>query len=116
MPRPHAGKLSKPPQLCIDHLGMTEAGVPVLLDLVAAGCKVKATAFGRVKLDVPKTLEAIAKQNPAALVFGTDVPSTRAERPFQPSDIEPVEQVLGPELAAKAFWDNPVALYRVTPA
>ena len=48
----------------IDHLGMTEAGMPVLLDLVAAGCKVKATGFGRVKLDVPKTLEAIAKKNP----------------------------------------------------
>jgi hypothetical protein len=25
---------------------MTEEGVPVLLDLVAAGCKVKATGFG----------------------------------------------------------------------
>jgi predicted TIM-barrel fold metal-dependent hydrolase len=114
--RPHVEKLSKLPQLCIDHLGMTEAGVPVLLDLIAAGCKVKATGFGRVKLDVPKTLETIAKHNPNALVFGTDMPSTRAERPFQPSDIDLVEQVLGPELAAKAFWDNPVALYRVSPA
>ena len=113
--RPHTDKLSKLPQLCIDHLGMTEAGVPVLLDLIAAGCKVKATGFGRVKLDVPKTLETIAKHNPNALVFGTDIPSTRAERPFQPSDIDLVEQVLGPVLAAKAFWDNPVALYRVTP-
>jgi predicted TIM-barrel fold metal-dependent hydrolase len=114
--RPHVGRLSKLPQLCIDHLGMTEAGVPVLLDLIAAGCKVKATGFGRVKLDVAKTLEAITKQNPGALVFGTDLPSTRAERPFQVSDIDLVEQVLGAELAAKAFWDNPVALYRATPA
>ena len=112
--RPHLGRLSKLPQLCIDHLGMTEGGVPVLLDLVAAGCKVKATGFGRVKLDVPKTLEAIARQDPSALVFGTDLPSTRAERPFQPSDIDLVEHVLGPELARKAFWDNPIALYRVT--
>jgi predicted TIM-barrel fold metal-dependent hydrolase len=111
--KPHVDKLSKLPQLCIDHLGMTEAGVPVLLELVAAGCKVKATGFGRVKLDVPATLEAIAKQDPSALVFGTDIPSTRAERPFQPSDIELVEQVLGVELAHKAFWDNPIALYRV---
>ena len=65
-----------------------------LLDLVAAGCKVKATGFGRVKLDVPATLEAIAKKNPNALVFGTDIPSTRAERPFLPSDIDLVERVL----------------------
>ena len=110
---PHVAKLSKLPQLSIDHLGMTEAGRPVLLDLVAAGCKVKATGFGRLKFDVPKTLEAIAKKNPNALVFGTDIPSTRAPRPFEPSDIDLVERVLGHELAQKAFWDNPLALYRV---
>lgn len=110
---PHADKLSKLPQLCIDHLGMTQAGVPVLLDLVAAGCKVKATGFGRVKLDVPKTLEQVAAKNPNALVFGTDIPSTRAERPFMAADIELMEKVLGPALAAKAFWDNPLALYKI---
>jgi predicted TIM-barrel fold metal-dependent hydrolase len=110
---PHVGKLSKLPQLSIDHLGMSEAGQPVLLDLVAAGCKVKATGFGRLKFDVPKALEAIAKKNPNALVFGTDIPSTRAPRPFEPSDIDLVERVLGHELAQKAFWDNPLALYRV---
>jgi predicted TIM-barrel fold metal-dependent hydrolase len=111
--KPHIDKLSKLPQLSIDHLGMTEAGVPVLLDLVAAGCKVKATGFGRVKLDVPKTLEAVARKNPNALVFGSDIPSTRADRPFMPSDIDLVEKVLGSDLAQKAFWDNPLALYRV---
>ena len=114
--QPHVAKLSKLPQLCIDHLGMTQAGVPVLLDLVAAGCKVKATGFGRVKLDVAKTLEQVAAKNPNALVFGTDIPSTRAERPFMPSDIDLVEKVLGPELAAKAFWENPLALYKVKQA
>lgn len=111
--KPQVDKLSKLPQLCIDHLGMTQEGVPVLLDLVAAGCKVKATGFGRAKVDVPKTLEQIARKNPNALVFGTDIPSTRAPRPFMPSDIDLVEQVLGAELARKAFWDNPMALYRV---
>ena len=110
---PHVDKLSKLPQISIDHLGMTEAGVPVLLDLVAAGCKVKATGFGRVKLDVPKTLEAVARKNPNALVFGTDIPSTRATRPFEAADIDLVERVLGGELAQKAFWDNPLALYKV---
>jgi predicted TIM-barrel fold metal-dependent hydrolase len=110
---PHVAKLSKLPQICIDHLGMTEAGVPALLDLVAAGCKVKATGFGRVKLDVAKTLEAVAKKSPDALVFGTDIPSTRAQRPFLASDIDLIERVLGKELAQKAFWDNPLALYKV---
>ena len=110
---PHVAKLASLPQLCIDHLGMTEAGLPVLLDLVAAGCRVKATGFGRVQLDVPTALERIAQANPEALVFGTDIPSTRAKRPFVPADIDLVEKVLGPALAKKAFWDNPVALYQV---
>jgi predicted TIM-barrel fold metal-dependent hydrolase len=111
--KPHVDKLAKLPQFSIDHLGMNEEGLPVLLDLVAAGWKVKATGFGRVKMDVPKVLEAVAKKNPNALVFGTDIPSTRAQRPFEPSDIDLVEKVLGAELAKKAFWDNPLALYRV---
>jgi hypothetical protein len=46
-------------------------------------------------------------------VFGTDIPSTRAARPFEAADIDLVERVLGRELAQKAFWDNPLALYRV---
>jgi predicted TIM-barrel fold metal-dependent hydrolase len=113
--KPHVNRLAKLPQLAIDHLGMTEAGVPVLLDLVAAGCKVKATGFGRTKVDIPKTLELIAQKNPAALVFGTDIPSTRAQRPFLASDVDLIEKVLGPDLARRAFWDNPVELYRVKP-
>ena len=111
---PHVARLSALPQLAVDHLGMTEAGQPVLLDLVAAGCKVKATGFGRVHLDVPKALERIARADPAALVFGTDIPSTRAARPFAPDDIDLVERTLGPELAQLAFWTNPLALYRVS--
>lgn len=112
---PHVARLSTLPQLCIDHLGMTEAGLPVLLELVAAGCKVKATGFGRAQLDVPRALERIARASPQALVFGTDIPSTRARRPFAPADIDLVENTLGSDLAHKAFWDNPLALYRVTP-
>lgn len=111
--KPHIDRLAKIPKLCIDHLGMTEAGVPVLLDLVGAGVMVKATGFGRVTLDVQKTLEAVTKKNPNALVFGTDIPSTRAKRPFQASDIDLIEKTLGAELAAKVFWDNPLALYKV---
>jgi predicted TIM-barrel fold metal-dependent hydrolase len=114
--KPHVAKLAKLPQLCIDHLGMTAAGVPVVLELVDAGCKVKATGFGRVELDVPRTLEAIARKSPAALVFGTDMPSTRARRPFESTDINLIERTLGPVLAAKVFWDNPRELYRIRTA
>jgi predicted TIM-barrel fold metal-dependent hydrolase len=111
---PHVAKLQRlPAPLVIDHLGMTEAGLPVVLDLVAAGARVKATGFGRVMLDVPKALEAIAARDPGALLFGTDIPSTRARRPFAPSDLALVRRVLGPELARRALWDNPARAYRI---
>lgn len=110
---PHVGRLGRLPGLAIDHLGMTEAGLPVVLDLVAAGAHVKATGFGRVRLDVPRALAAIAAKNPAALVFGTDLPSTRAPRPFDPADLALLETVLGPDLAGRATWTNPISLYRI---
>ncbi len=109
---PHADRLSgMGVPLSIDHLGMTQAGLPVLLDLVGAGVKVKATGFGRVKLDIPKTLEAIAARDPAALMFGTDLPSTRAARPFEPGDVDLLRHVLGPDLARRALWDNARGFY-----
>jgi len=110
--RPHVARLSKLPQIVIDHLGMTEAGLPVVLDLVDAGARIKATGFGRVSMDVPAALERIAGRSPNALMFGTDLPSTRAKRPFQVEDIELVRRVLGPELARRALWNNAVSLYR----
>ena len=110
--RPHVARLQKLPQIVIDHLGMTEAGLPVILDLVDAGARIKATGFGRVSMDVPQALTQIASRSADALIFGTDLPSTRAKRPFQPQDIALVKQVLGAELARKALWSNAVALYR----
>ncbi|MBI3505587.1 MAG: amidohydrolase family protein [Proteobacteria bacterium] len=100
------------PQLVVDHLGMSEGGLARLVDLAKAGAKVKATGFGRVLVDPEDAMEKIAAANPAALMFGTDLPSTRARRPFEPADIALVEGVLGPELARKAFYDNAMELYR----
>ncbi len=75
------------PRLCIDHLGMHRDGLPALLRLVERGAKVKASGFGRVQLDVADTLHAIAAVDPAALVFGTDLPGTRTRRPFERGDL-----------------------------
>jgi predicted TIM-barrel fold metal-dependent hydrolase len=109
---PHVDRLTKmAAPLSIDHLGMTQAGLPVLLDLVSAGVKVKATGFGRVKMDVPHALEAIAARDPTALMFGSDLPSTRAARAFEPGDVDMLRQVLGHELAGRALWDNARAFY-----
>jgi predicted TIM-barrel fold metal-dependent hydrolase len=100
------------PQIVIDHLGMSSEGLPILLKLVEAGARVKATGFGRVSLDGAAALKAIASVNPHALVFGTDLPSTRARRPFAPPDIDLVLDVLGEDAGRLALYDNAVALYR----
>ena len=105
-------RLARLPKVVIDHLGMTAAGLRPLLRLVEAGASVKATGFGRVELDVVGALTAVAAVNPGALLFGTDLPSTRARRPFEPADIDLVLEALGEPAARLALHDNGVALYR----
>ncbi len=99
-------------RIVIDHLGMTEAGLPVTCDLARAGAKVKATGFGRVRLDPAAALEAIARAAPRALMAATDLPSMRADRPFADADIALIESVLGPELARAALHDTAATFYR----
>jgi hypothetical protein len=110
--RPHIAKLSKLPQIVIDHMGMTEQGLPAILDLVDAGAKIKVTGFGRVNMNVAKALEIISARNQNALIFGTDLPSTRAKRPFEPTDIQLVRNVLGATVSEKVLWSNAVGLYK----
>ena len=111
---PHVGRLTgMGVPLSIDHLGMTAAGVAVLLDLVSAGVKVKATGFGRVTMDVASVLEKIAARDPSAPMFGSDMPSTRAKRAFEAGDVALIQRVLGEGLARRALWDNARAFYRM---
>ncbi len=104
--------LNSLPQIVVDHLGLSSQGLPTVLKLVEHGAKVKATGFGRVTLEVAAAVKAIVSVNPEALVFGTDLPSTRALRPFSPADIELIQSELGPEVARRVLYDNAVALYR----
>lgn len=102
------------PRASVDHLGLHRGGLPALLRLVERGVRVKATGFGRAQLDVAEALRAIAAVDPGALLFGTDLPSTRARRPFADADVELVTAALGAELARRALHDNAVAWYGVS--
>ncbi|MCY1067355.1 amidohydrolase family protein [Nannocystis sp. RBIL2] len=107
-----AARLCALPRVSIDHLGLSAAGLPTLLALVERGVRVKATGFGRVDFDVADVLRQIAAVDHGALMFGTDLPSTRAPRPFTRADLDLLRETLGPELARRALWDNPIAWYR----
>lgn len=104
--------LANLPKVSIDHLGMTPGGLPNLLELVERGAKVKATGFGRTEVDVPETLRELARANPECLMFGSDLPSQRARRPFAPSDMDLIRETLGDALSRKAFYENAAAFYR----
>jgi len=105
-------RLKALPQVVVDHLGLSREGLPSLLRLVQAGAKVKATGFGRVDVDLEETLQRIAALDPTALLFGSDLPSTRAPRPFRADDIAVIRRALPPAAAEAALWDNAVRLYR----
>jgi predicted TIM-barrel fold metal-dependent hydrolase len=45
-------------------------------------------------------------------MFGTDLPSTRAPRPYLDSDYELVLEALGEEKAANVFYKNAIDFYR----
>lgn len=103
------------PAISIDHLGLTKAGLPALTRLAGQGVHVKATGFGRVDFDVTHALQELYHANPDALIFGTDLPSTRAPRPFQKADIDTVLSALGERAARQVFYDNAKAFYHKKP-
>ncbi len=106
-----AETLAALPAVSIDHLGLSEEGFSWLLRLVERGVRVKATGFGRVDFDVRRALSAIYGVNPKALMFGTDLPSTRAPRPYQDEDVLLVQEVLGEKGAADVLYGNALDFY-----
>jgi predicted TIM-barrel fold metal-dependent hydrolase len=101
------------PRISIDHLGLTTEGRDVLFRLVLAGAHVKASGFARGDLDVAGTLRGVHEINPDALMFGTDLPGTRAPRPFEPAHIDLIRDVLGAADADRVLWDNAARFYGI---
>ena len=110
-----SGTLAALPAVSIDHLGLSGAGFATLLRLVEKGVRVKATGFGRVNFDVKTALREIYAANPEALMFGSDLPSTRAPRPYRDEDAALVVEALGDAGAEKVLCTNAVTFYRGEP-
>ncbi|MFJ7882944.1 amidohydrolase family protein [Pseudomonas sp. NPDC096917] len=106
-------RLLRLPALSIDHLGLSHEGLPSVLRLAEHGVRIKACGFGRVDFAVPQALKAIHSANPQALMFGTDLPSTRAPRPFENNYIALLINAIGEDGADKALWQNAQDFYRL---
>lgn len=99
------------PSVSIDHLGLTGKGFNTLLKLVEKGVKVKATGFGRVDLDIKAAMRQVNKVNPESLMFGTDLPSTRAPRPFILKDLYLVTEIFDEDSAERILSKNAMNFY-----
>ncbi len=107
--------LANLPQVSVDHLAMSDDTSGALLRLVESGMVVKATGFGRIKVGDPDALmRTIVDINPAALIFGSDLPSTRATTPFRDTDVDRIATAVGAEHVPAVLAHNARALYRVT--
>ncbi|HEY3307760.1 MAG TPA: amidohydrolase family protein [Desulfuromonadaceae bacterium] len=100
------------PAVSIDHLGLSKEGFSTVLRLAEKGVHVKATGFGRVDFNVPEALQALYAANPKALMFGTDLPSTRAPRPYDDNDVMIVIDALGEQQARRVMYENALEFYR----
>ncbi len=101
------------PAVSIDHLGLNNDGLPLLHEFVEAGIMVKATGFGRLDFDPYQAIKSLYELNPDALMFGTDLPSTRAPLPFSESHISQLAEVLDEAAISKIFWSNARRFYRL---
>lgn len=105
------------PAASVDHLGLVTATtgpqMRSLRRLLEHGVRLKATGFGRVQADVGRLLAEVAKDHPHALMFGTDLPSTRAPRPFEPSHVELIMASMDADDARRVLRDNAAAFYRL---
>ncbi|HMU68081.1 MAG TPA: amidohydrolase family protein [Cellvibrionaceae bacterium] len=104
--------LIKLPAVSIDHMGLSKSGLPFLLRLVERGVRVKACGFGRVDFAVAPVLKDLYKANPHGLMFGSDLPSTRAPRPYQVEDFNLVVEALGEDAARKVLSENGQMFYK----
>jgi len=100
------------PAVSIDHLGLSKMEFKLLLRLVEKAVRVKATGFGRVDFPIQDALKDLYAANPNALMFGTDLPSTRAPRAYSDEDFILLVETLGTEGAAKVLSKNAVEFYR----
>ncbi|GAF40849.1 hypothetical protein FC83_GL001472 [Agrilactobacillus composti DSM 18527 = JCM 14202] len=95
------------PKVSIDHLGMAKVANDDLKRLLAAGIPLRLTGFGRVaysRAELTALIPGLYQENPDGLIFGSDLPGTRAKYSFTMADVD---------LVAEALHHDPKAIEKV---
>ena len=90
---------------------MSNSNLEILLPLMREGLTIKATGFGRLDMDIPETIKRIHEISPDALMFGTDLPSTRAPRIYSDQDFFTIVEALGEIDSKKIMSENALKFY-----
>lgn len=101
----------KLPAVSIDHLGLNKESLPLLSKLAEKNVHIKVTGFGRIDFNIRDTLKKLYSINPNVLMFGTDLPSTRATRPYNKNDFLLVADTFENNKAQKIFYENAINFY-----
>lgn len=103
------------PAVSIDHLGMSRLEDPSsLIRYVSHDVPIRVTGFGRIGYSREEARNLISKlyvENPRALLFGTDLPATRARYRFSMDDVALVKDAVGERNAQDILWKNGLRWY-----
>lgn len=99
------------PKFSIDHLGLSKKGIPSLYHWAEKGVKIKVTGFGRIDFDPIPVMRKIHSIDPTALMFGTDLPSTRAKIPFSVRNIQLIKENFTAAEQENIFYKNAMDWY-----
>ncbi len=101
------------PALVVDHLGLSQTGFPDLCRLVERGARVKASGFSRGDIEPLSAIRQLLAIDPGSVMFGTDLPSTRAPVPYRDSDLELIDRLEERALIEAVRFRNAQACYRL---
>lgn len=104
--------LEQIPKFSIDHLGLSKNGLMDLYYWAERGVKIKATGFGRVDFNPITIMKKIHSINPDSLMFGTDLPSTRAKEPFKYDHLKRLKDSFSEDEQKKILYQNANDWYR----
>ncbi len=98
-------------QVVVDHLGFSEIKPAQLDRLLNRGVRFKASGFGRISMDPMAAMQHMMAINPGSVLFGTDLPGTRARRRISTDDIEQIQTRFDAASCRRIFVDNAAELY-----